>query len=226
MTNLKPGHHRTTDKQRRGSCNYNHLWLSLCHQTGWQTPSRYDEQPHQRNVSIAVGHGLVPGLHQPDHRHQRSQIPQPTYDEMRLASRPPDHDAGHASQNHNRPHHNPQRPHAERIKSGQPARPKHLFDVTHVGDRGVNEPHANWDTTQRSNQTATLLGPIRHNTRGYHQCQERKFFTQQSAQRRLAIIVSVGRFCPLRPSQRPIVQQQQHKRQRHHHRFGHKPQGV
>ena len=41
-------------------------------------PDYHHEDSDQWDISIAIGHGLIADLHQPNDRHQRSEIPKPS----------------------------------------------------------------------------------------------------------------------------------------------------
>ena len=48
------------------------------------SPGDHHKDSNERNVRIAVGHGLVTDLHQADHRNQRPQKPQPARQQISL----------------------------------------------------------------------------------------------------------------------------------------------
>src|SRR6202451_1245848 len=63
-------------------------------------PYRHDEQAEQRNVGVAIGHGLAPNLDDTDDRNERAQVPEPAGGQVFKLTFTPDQCAD--EQNHER----------------------------------------------------------------------------------------------------------------------------
>jgi len=185
-------------------------------------PDHEQEQADVGQVSVAIRHGLLAHLHQPDHRHQHAQEPQPAdlQGAPRRAGAP--NPGGHRCQQQpgagGRPRIKPET--GIGIKDRQVSGPKGLAQVARIRHQRIGQAQFEGVMRQRHHRAA---GPLRlkgHQARQRRERKERNLLQQHPPQRRRGPLP--GR--QGEPLQGPPVQQQQHARQRDQHRLAHQPQ--
>jgi len=208
-------------------------------------PDHYDENAHHWQVGVAIGQGLLAHLHQPNHRHQHAQKPEPAGHPKRMPPPLPKHQSRHARQQNQSQQNQPQRPMPRmRIRRRQVQRPKSFPQVTRIRHQRIAHPRPQRQVRQRLHRR-----PLRHHrrrARSRRQGKEGQLFQEKPGKpaggrkrmrrevrrRRRRLGLPAGpvfrrpaAFAPPPPPQRPIIQQQQHEGHRHQHRLAHQPQG-
>ena len=191
-------------------------------------PGQHDENSDRGQVGVAVGHGLRAHLHQPDHRDERAQEPEPAHHQVRT---PPGlHDNRKRDGREQRRCADPlPKWHMvwERVNDRQIGGPDHFSNVRDIRDQGIEDAITQWNFVQLSHRAAALLGNESYNAGTEHQRKHRRLLPEHERPPRRADHqrLRVPRFrtphSALRTSAKgPIVQQQQHKRQGDGHGFG------
>ena len=109
------------------------------------SPDEGNAQTNLRQVGVTIGPGMISDRHQPNHGHQRAEVPQPADQQCGLF--PPQDQGGHGNsdQDYQGGSHLPGRKRFwTRIKGSQPDRPKELAEVDSVGDQDVGDPCRDW----------------------------------------------------------------------------------
>ena len=134
--------------QRNSQCQQDGRSAGRCHHR-WNMPDFHQirhtpaddyENPQQRDIGVAVGHSVNPNLHQSDHRHQRSQKPEPP-DKKRT---PPPEDHGQSRDRDDCAGRQRRRGDADpklgmRIHQRQIDRPEGLSQILDIGDRRISK---------------------------------------------------------------------------------------
>ena len=205
-------------------------------------PGQHDEQPRQRQVGEAVGHGLRAGLHEPDHGHERADEPEPAHDQVRAASDLQQQQDRDDRQEHRRAEDCLAAPlqvfAAQQIRMGIDSReihgPDRLADIEGVGHDRIGQAVRNGQHIRAEHRAPLPLHGDRRDAARQRQREQGKLLEDQVADRARRVgfsgrIVSRSRLGLERADapQRPVVQQQQQERPRHEHRFGQQaqPQG-
>ena len=185
-------------------------------------PDQNHEHANQRQICVAVGHGLVADLNQADDGNQHPDKPKPADRRKGKFLSPPDRGDAKDGKQCRGKQHQPQRPMPRmRIWTGQRGRPKHLAQIPGIGNKRIFDPLRHGISGQRGHRAAFLLHDERHNARSRAQDEKRPFLENQLVEScRLRSPPSALRA----PPERPPVQQQHHKRQRDQHRLAHQTQ--
>ena len=153
-------------------------------QVGDQPYDHY-KQADERDVGIAIGHRLLTHLHQPDHRHQGAQEPEPSNREITLLARAQNDCSADQQQFQRRRPHLPGRIKLAgmRIHGDQFCGPERLAQIAHVRDHRRFQPHGQAVTGKGSNRASGLLGLHRDDGAGGRQQEEGHLFQRQPSYR-------------------------------------------
>src|SRR5438874_9425750 len=109
------------------------LEKSVPHRPLCRAPYNHEKYCNQRNINIAVCHGLTSRLNESNHRNERAQVPTPANQEVTPASCLQDNCCNHCNEQCSQCQLPPRitvRPHW--VKHRQILRPKHLHNVIRV----------------------------------------------------------------------------------------------
>ena len=164
-----------------------------------------DREPHERQVHVAIGVRLRPGLHPADHGNQRSEVPEPADDQVRM--RAPQRQRAQAERCEQR---GGERRWQQRIRSqhgrvgvevGEVAGPHGLAEI----DRKGFEPDR--ESQQRRELIAVAGGPLRA-------LDEQGGRARRGDEHELGKLLEPGAALA-EAAERPVVEQQQDARQCH-----------
>ena len=214
---LPPRNHGQSGKHCHRTRSKNNASVPLLCKKLSCAPGDDDKQPYERHVCIAVGHSLQPHLHQPNHRYERSEIPQPAYGEPSTAAKIPNYQNRYTQQQHAGSQHLPNWKIGFRVRIENPqiGRPEHFPDIFCISDESISNAILQRDALYKR---SFGLHHKNNDTRRSRECQKRQFL--QKAARKRSCPKSFFARIPLLPSQRktlerPIIQQKQYKRQCH-----------
>ena len=160
------------------------LLLGLTAAGVWQMrrrPHHHHKHADHRHIREAVRQRLHVRLHQPDHRHQHSQKPEPAHDQMRAAPRLPDRHRAHAQHEQRAAGDGLLRPAAGvQVEHAQIQRPDQLAQIEGAGHHGVLQPERHRKLFGAYQSAQGCVGPDRHQARSSRQAQERKFVQDET----------------------------------------------
>ena len=178
-----------------------------------------DEYADEREICVAVGHGLRSHLNQADDRHEGSQKPKPANEETRTAFARQPNGGGNARQDRRgRRQGQPGNFFRQRVKDRKVGRPDHFQQIKPVGNGRVFQALVQRNLFKRGDGLAMALSHQSGQARSGQQQEERPFLKQQTAENRE--LKGEDR----KSLQRPKVQQEHDERQRNQHRLGHQAQ--
>jgi len=221
IVQLRARSRRTSSQNQQDSERNNQAGRSPARDHLSGRPYSNPKHTQQGDVSVAIRHGLVSSLGQPNYGNHRSQKPQPSHQTIRSPPYCSNRQNGQPDQQHGRRENLiPWPVPGKRIGDDKFGRPESFRQITRVGNQGICDSCAQRSDGQRLNGVAVKLsGKGQHRSDGGEQ-EERDFLAHQPEQRRAAVKKVLRFDAP----QRPIVQQQQRERQGYQHGFTHQTQ--
>ena len=177
-------------------------------------PCDHDGEADRRNVRVAIRARLAADLHEPEHGHERPEVPAPADGEIRARRQPAQRERRDGNEHGHRQARFPPGHHRRvGVEDRQVSRPAERRGVGHVGPEGVGQPQAGGHPIERGDGTRGVLRDVRDDGAGRRQGQQRHLLQHQVAGGR-----RIERGQP-QAAERPHVEQQQHERQRDDHRL-------
>ncbi len=133
-------------------------------------------QTDERDVGVAVGHGLLADGYDPDHGDQSSEKPEPAYRQISAVA-PPQYRRRHKKQQRRRSQHLPdgQRTLGTRIHGSEPGWPKRFPQVADVRNQGILQACRHRDLRHCADGKSIALGNHGHDGIGRGKNEEGNF---------------------------------------------------
>ena len=145
-------------------------------------PHEDHEDTHQRDVGVAIGHGLLADPHDPDHGRERHPVPQPAGQQVRPTAAEPHRCAGQeGEQDPLRRRLRHRRVERIRIERREARRPQRLLEVAGVPEHRVREPRRERRVAHRPDRS---LSHHRRDARGHRHRDERQLLEHPRPPRR------------------------------------------
>ena len=140
--------HRRCEQQEQQDCGCGRskkkTWPRPFRPAFRKAPRRHDKNANQRNIGVAIRHELEPNLHQADHRHQRSQKPEPAHRQMRSRAPLRENRAGDRQQEQSRRRCLPERPRVRiRVKHREVGRPHGFPEIERITHQRIGDAVGN-----------------------------------------------------------------------------------
>src|SRR5258708_29375362 len=183
------------------------LKKSAAHAPFCRAPHNHDKYCDQRNINIAVCHGLSANLNEPNHRNQCAQVPTPANWEVTSASCLYDNRCNHCNEQCGQRQLPPRITVRYWVKYRQILRPKHLHNVIRVGKKRIVDTSSQWNDRCRDQGAARSLGEDGDDGARSREYYQGNFFKKERGNAlRLRVCVLAG--SQPHPLKWPVIQQQ------------------
>jgi len=144
-------------------------------------PGDHDEHANEREVAVAVGHGLFADLDEADGGNEDAEEPEPAEEEVGLGSAAKDAQNGEGDKEEDGADDDPERPLVDvGIKDAEAGGPKHFHEIAGVGDGGVFDAGFERIDDKRLKGAGLLLGDDSDDAGGGAEEEEGNFFENQA----------------------------------------------